>query len=67
MIVKLIIDRIEKDKAVLITKDNESIVWPVSKLPKNATEGAEFQFNIVDAKGGDKDLAKDLLNEILDA
>jgi len=66
MIVKLIVDRIENEKAVLLTEDRKSIVWPLSKLPADTKEGAEFQFNIVDSKGDDKNLARDLLNEILD-
>ena len=68
MILKLTIDRIESDQAVLKTQDNETIIWPKNKLPQNAHEGAVFVFVITDDKqkeGDDKQLAKNVLNEIL--
>lgn len=67
MLLELTIDRIEGDKAVLLTRDKETVVWPLSKLPGEKREGEELYFKIVDSKGDDKDLAKDILNEILDA
>lgn len=66
MLLKTTIDRIEKDQAILITEDNESITWPLSKLPKGTAEGDNLQIKIIDSKGSDKGLAKELLNEILD-
>ncbi len=35
-----IIDRIEGDKAVVILKDGQQLIIPVSKLPPGAGEGA---------------------------
>lgn len=67
MIVKLTLDRIEDKQAVLLTNDKETVFWPLSKMPNNSKEGDEFYFQIVDTKGSNKDLAKELLNEILDA
>lgn len=67
MLIKLVVDRIEGNKAVLLTTEKESITWPITKLPQGTKEGAELQFKIVDGQGSDKELAKELLNEILDA
>ena len=39
MNINLTIDRFENEKAVLKTKDNESIIWPKNKLPENLKEG----------------------------
>lgn len=67
MLIELTIDRIEGDKVVLLTKDKETVIWPISKLPGEKKEGDELYFKIVDSRGEDKNLAKDILNEILDA
>lgn len=69
MLIKLTIDRFEEDKAVLKTEENETIIWPKSKLPKNLNEGAKLLFLITNNKEEEKlgkQLAKDILNEILD-
>ena len=69
MIVKITIDRFEGDKAVIKTDDNETIIWPQNKLPKNLSEGSALLFIITGDKGeeeSNKQLAKDILNEILD-
>jgi hypothetical protein len=68
MILTIVIDRFENDKAVLKTTDNETIVWPKSKLPVGVTEGSVLAFAIVNDKlKGEENLklAKDILNEIL--
>lgn len=66
---KLTIDRLEGDKAVLKTEDGQSIIWPKNTLPKDAREGMVLNFNITDdekEEKNDRQLAKDILNEILD-
>jgi protoporphyrinogen oxidase len=68
MIVKLTIDRFEGDKAVLKTEDNDAIIWPQNKLPNNLNEGSALLFVITgdrDEEKSSKQLAKDILNEIL--
>lgn len=70
MIVKLTIDRFEEDKAILKTEDNITIIWPKNKLPKNINEGSALLFLITNDKKEEKfskQLAKDILNEILGA
>ncbi len=69
MLIKLTIDRFEGDKAVLKTEENETIVWLKNKLPQGSREGAKLLFLITDDKEEEKfgkQLAKDILNEILD-
>lgn len=66
----LTVDRIEEDKAVLLTDDNKEIIWPTKKLPENIHEGQVLYINISDVadrkEGTNRKLAKDILNEILD-
>ena len=62
------IDRFEGDKAVLITQNKQTINWPKDKLPHAVKEGAVLEINIVNAKdktNDNKQLAKNILNEIL--
>ena len=69
MNIKLTIDRFEGGKAVLKTEDNNEIIWPKDKLPEQAREGMVLNFNIqnnIQAEKEKKELAKDILNEILD-
>lgn len=68
MTIELTIDRIENNIAILKTDDSENIKWPTTKLPKNAKEGDVLNFTITDdqtAKSKKNNLAKDILNEIL--
>ena len=68
MLLTLIIDRFEEDKAVLKTDDNQSIIWPKNKLPADLKEGSALTFAISEDKlkeAGSAKLAKDILNEIL--
>jgi len=68
MIIKLVIDRFEGDKAVLKAKDNGTIVWPKDKLPRDAKEGSSLLFAISGDPNKDKssrDLAREILNDIL--
>ena len=67
MIIKITIDRFEGDKAVLKTEDNQNIIWPKEKLPKDIKEGSNLVFVISNNHNDDgKKLAKNLLNELLD-
>ena len=68
MDITVTIDRFEGDKAVLITNDKQAINWPKDKLPQTAKEGTALEINIIDSKdktNNNKQLAKDILNEIL--
>ena len=68
MELKLTLDRIEEDKAVLKTEDNQIIIWPCDKLPDGIKEGMVLSFNIDsnnEMTADKKQLAKDILNEIL--
>ena len=69
MTIKLTIDRFENDKAILKTEDRSTIIWPKNQLPANSHEGMVLVFNIIDDLQAEKDkkqLAKEILNEILD-
>lgn len=68
MDIQATIDRFEDDKAVLVLKSKETIIWPKSKLPKNAQAGMVLGISIFDDKDEtEKNIrqAKDILNEIL--
>ena len=68
MNISLVIDRFENGKAILKTNGNDTIVWPKNKLPENLQEGSVLNFKIINNKTKEvdqKNLAKDILNEIL--
>jgi hypothetical protein len=68
MVLKIIIDRFEGEKAVLKTENNENIIWPKNQLPKNSKEGESLLFIITNSKEegeSSKQLAKNIINEIL--
>ena len=68
MNIKLTIDRLEGEKAVLLTEDGQSIIWPKNKLSAGSKEGMIFNFNILndtETKKNKEELAKEILNEIL--
>ncbi len=67
MLIKLIIDRLEGDKAVLLYKTKE-IIWPLELLPKNSKEGDVLSVGINEEKKNTQEKnvdAKTILNEIL--
>ncbi len=69
MNLKFTIDRIEGDKAILMTDDGNTIIWPKNKLPSDTREGMVLNFNILsdlETEKGKKELAKEILNDILD-
>lgn len=68
MNIKLTLDRVEEDKAVLIAASGEQIIWPKNKLPEGAHEGVVLNFDIktdAEAEEAKRRTAKDILNEIL--
>lgn len=68
MNIKFTIDRFENNKAILITDEGDTVIWPKSKLPNDAREGTVLNFNILsdlETEKEKKELAKDILNEIL--
>ena len=68
MDIKLTIDRFEGGKAVLKTNDGDTIIWPKGKLPENIHEGSVLTVSIhtlAEKESKNKQLAKDILNEIL--
>lgn len=65
---ELTLDRLEDDKAVLKTSDNETVIWPRSKLPNSAKDGSVYYISVKNLEEKEKnghELAKDILNEIL--
>ncbi len=60
------IDRLEGEKAVLKDADNNTIVWPRTKLPEEFQEGQNVLFDITGGEKKDQTEAKDILNDILD-
>jgi hypothetical protein len=69
MTIRFIIDRFENDDAVLITEDGFKISWPKNRLPAEVAEGHVLEFLIgrdLKEEAGRRQLAKDILNEILE-
>ena len=65
---KVTIDRLEGDKAVLKTNDGQELLWPKEQLPKDAKEGSVVELAIKSDKEGEQEkgeLAKAVLNEVL--
>lgn len=68
MLIKLIVDRFEADKAVLAADDGLLIAWPKNKLPAEIHEGSALSFDITETaerEKRDKQTAKDIINEII--
>jgi len=68
MYIKLKIDCIEEENTILKTEDNQEINWPTNKLPDDSFEGGELYFLItnISLEKPKQELAKNILNEILD-
>lgn len=68
MIHKLTLDRLEDDRAVLLTDDHRIITLPASFLPTELKTGqtvyCELKTNLTDGQT-DEHLAKAVLNELL--
>jgi hypothetical protein len=61
MKINLIIEKIDDKQAVLRNQNGRLINWPTDLLPPETKEGERITFSI----GEDGNLAKDILNEIL--
>lgn len=64
------IDRIENGQAVLKDENGSTVIWPKNKLPAGVREGAALNFTIAgdkEAEKNKKELAKEMLNQILKA
>jgi len=69
VLIKLTINRFEQNAAILKTEDNRTIIWPADKLPPNTKIGSVLLLNIFGdsaSSPNNQDLAKEILNEILD-
>lgn len=67
MEIKLTVKEINEKEAILKFEDGVVLSWPTTRLPKESKTGEILTFIIRDG-GSDKEpeqLAKDLLNEIL--
>ncbi len=65
---KVVIDRIEGNSAVLKTDDGQEILWPTKNLPEDAKEGTAARLVLSTSRSDEEErtkLAKTLLNEIL--
>ena len=63
-----IIDRLEKTKAVIKTKDGQKLLWPIDNLPDDTSEGEVVELTLCTNKTKTSDqerVAKAVLNEIL--
>lgn len=70
MVIELKVDRFEEEKVFLRSEDNDLIIWPKNKLPREIREGSLLAFSIksdltTDINESGK-TAKDILNELLD-
>ncbi len=67
MKIELFVEQIKDDRVSLKTSDEKIIYWPTDKFPDNIKEGETINFSIGDNSSSEKnDLAKNILNEILD-
>jgi hypothetical protein len=61
MKINLSIEKIADEQAILKDENGRLINWPLDLLPADTKEGNKINFNI----GEEEDLAKNILNEIL--
>lgn len=70
LFVEAVVDRFEKNSAVLRTKDAGEILWPKKALPAEAGEGSVVYLQALTGEHKEAErekLAKTLLNEVLKA
>jgi hypothetical protein len=68
MKLELFVEQINDDRITLKTADEQIIYWPTDKFPKNIKEGEVINFSINHSSSPEgNDLAKNILNEILDS
>ena len=68
IIIKTVVDRIEEDKAVLITDDNVELIFKKKMLPSTAEVGEAIILTIETEAAETKrreEKAKEILNELL--
>ena len=67
MDIKVTVETVDSRIASLKTEDGQFLTWPINKLPKDTKPGRVFVFSITDSgvKSDPEQIAKDLLNEIL--
>jgi len=69
MKINLTVDRFEGDKVVLLSESGKNVIWLKKDLPENTKESDVLVFEVsteVEAKKQKENLAKDILNEILE-
>ena len=65
MTIKAIIKKIENENAIIITDNQEKIIWPKNKLPEKSKENDVVWLNIVNSCNEKNQFAQDVLNEVL--
>ena len=68
MLIKLKLQEFKGEAAILKSESGETAVWPKSKLPENIQIGSVLVFNIFGdsvKSGSNREIAKEILNEIL--
>ncbi len=66
--IKAVIDRIEESKAVILSDDGQTILWPIENLPEDTSEGSVVYINLTKSEIEEQErenLARDILNEIM--
>lgn len=66
--IKATVDRIEENKAVILSDDGQTLLWPIENLPEDTSEGTVVYINLTKSEIGEQErenLAKDILNEIM--
>lgn len=61
------VENIDGNKVILLTQDNQRIIWPKDKLVKDIKPGHIINFNVLSQEelaSSQKDLAKEILEEI---
>lgn len=62
------IDRFEDTHAVIVTQDNQTLLWPIKNLPNSAKEGMVVKLKLITNKTetqNQEQAVKNLLNQIL--
>jgi len=70
LIIKGVLDRFEDKLAVIKSQDNTEIFWPIKNLPEEISAGSSIRLTLSTNKDDEqdrKDLAKSMINDILNA
>lgn len=65
MTIKATIKKIEENNAIIITENQEKIIWPKTKLPAESKINDIVWLNIVNNQNKNDAFAQDILNEVL--